>query len=266
MDFDSYTVALLLARDDPPVLSDRKSESVQDAHLAHLADLHLSGDLLVAGAIPGPPEQRLRGLSLMRGTVDQTSALTNHDPGAVAGLWDHELHTWLVPRGLLSFTPGRLPRTMAEATGGLPPTPTVGRTVGLSLETYIRTTTDDLWHALTAPDVVPQWRFGMSFETDWSVGAPLRSHAPDGAGVVTASHVGRTLAYRWTSTDPGLNGGQASEVRFELSIVGETTRLIAQHTGLQDGSSFLQVVTGGWPMMLASLKSLLETGSALRLH
>ena len=61
-----------------------------------------------------------------------------------------------------------------------------------------------------------------------------------------------------------VNGGRASRVRFELSSLADTTRLRVRHDGLQEGSSFLAVVTEGWPMMLASLKSLLETGSALQ--
>jgi hypothetical protein len=61
-----------------------------------------------------------------------------------------------------------------------------------------------------------------------------------------------------------VNGGRASRVRFELSSLADTTRLRVRHDGLQEGSSFLAVFTEGWPMMLASLKSLLETGSALQ--
>ena len=264
MDFDAFTVALLLTGDHPPTLSPSELDAVQDAHMAHLADLHASGDLLVAGPVPGPPEQPLRGLSVLRGGVEEARELADRDPGVGAGVWRHELHTWLVPSGVIAFTPGRLPRSMAEAmASGSPPSAPVPA-VTLTFDTYLRASPDAVWQALTAPELVPQWRFGMSFQTSWSPGATLESTSPDGAGVVVESDHRHVLAYDWAAADPSVDGGRGSRVRFELARLAGTTRLRVRHDGLQDGSSFLAVVTEGWPMMLASLKSLLETGAPLQ--
>jgi uncharacterized protein YndB with AHSA1/START domain/uncharacterized protein YciI len=263
MDFDAFTIGLLLTGDNPPALSQSELDSVQDAHLAHLAGLHASGDLFVAGPVPGPPEQPLRGLSVLRGGVDEAGALANRDPGVGAGVWRHEHYTWLVPRGVMAFTPGRLPRSMVEAAEGAVPPSGGAATVALAFDSYVRASTASVWQALTAPELVPQWRFGMSFQTSWSPGSPLASTSPDGSGVVVESDPRHVLAYDWTADDPSVNGGRASTVRFELGSLADTTRLRVRHDGLLEGSSFLAVVTEGWPMMLASLKSLLETGSGL---
>lgn len=263
MDFDVFTIALLVSSETPPALLSAEEDLLQDAHMAHLAELHGSGHLLAAGPVLGTPNRRLRGLSVLRGGVDESRGLVDRDPGVRAGVWHHELHSWMVPRGVVAFTPGRLPRSMAEAAGSTPASSGV-TPVSVSFVCYVRAPAADVWQALTEPGLVSQWRFGMRFQTSWSPGARLRSAAPDGEGVVVESEPGQLLVYDWTADDPSMNAGFPSRVRFALDSVGETTRMGVRHDGLQAGSRFHEVVSEGWPMMLASLKSLLETGSALR--
>ena len=52
-------------------------------------------------------------------------------------------------------------------------------------------------------------------------------------------------------------------VRFDLLAMGQVTRLTVNHRGLDPGGSMLTVLTPGWPMILSSLKSLVETGEPL---
>jgi hypothetical protein len=59
------------------------------------------------------------------------------------------------------------------------------------------------------------------------------------------------------------NGGHPSVVSFELTAMGEVTRLRLVHSHLTPGGSYLKVVAPGWPMLLSSLKSLVETGEPL---
>jgi uncharacterized protein YndB with AHSA1/START domain len=135
----------------------------------------------------------------------------------------------------------------------------------LSFEVYLRAVPDAVWHALTDPQAVPRWRFGMTIQTDWQPGSALTTVAPDGHGTVKESVPGQRLVYEWTQSAPAdANGGHSSTVTFQLAPVGDQiTRLTAVHDDLEPDSMFLKVVTGGWPMMLSSLKSLVETGEAL---
>ena len=60
-----------------------------------------------------------------------------------------------------------------------------------------------------------------------------------------------------------INGGCASVVRFDLVAMGQVTRLTVNHRGLDPGGSLLKVIRPGWPMILSSLKSMVETGEPL---
>ena len=63
----------------------------------------------------------------------------------------------------------------------------------------------------------------------------------------------------------GMSSGPAGEEdpRFDLVAMGQVTRLTVNHRGLDPGGSLLTAVTPGWPMILSSLKSLVETGEPL---
>jgi len=115
MQFDRYTIALVFLRPDAPKLSEEEADALQDAHMAHLADLHDAGHLLVAGPVLGPPERELRGFSILRVDPERALELKQQDPGVRAGRFRIEVHPWTMPAGLISFAQGHLPRSMAEA-------------------------------------------------------------------------------------------------------------------------------------------------------
>jgi uncharacterized protein YciI len=116
MEFDSYTIALLLQRSDAPALSAEDEAALQDAHMSHLADLHRAGYLLAAGPVLGHPNRELRGFSILRVDPDRARELKEQDPAVRAGRYRVEIYTWMLPAGLMTFSPGRLPSSMAEAT------------------------------------------------------------------------------------------------------------------------------------------------------
>ena len=95
--------------------------------------------------------------------------------------------------------------------------------------------------ALADPALVPGWLAGMS-------SGPAGEEDP------------RRLTCEWLLADYlEINGGCASVVRFDLVAMGQVTRLTVNHRGLDPGGSLLTVITPGWPMILSSLKSLVET-------
>jgi uncharacterized protein YciI len=115
MRLDRYTISLLLRGPEPPLLDEAAASNLQDDHMAHLADLYESGELLAAGPVIGPPDQRIRGLSILRVDPVAARALEQRDPALRAGLYVVETYPWLVPAGTISFPPdGRLPRSMAD--------------------------------------------------------------------------------------------------------------------------------------------------------
>jgi uncharacterized protein YciI len=117
MEFDHFTVALLLLRPDAPELDEGAATALQDDHLAHLAEMHDAGQLLAAGPVPGPPDQELRGVSIFTVGVDEARRLAERDPAVRAGRFQVDLYPWMVPAGAISFSATRFPRSTAEARG-----------------------------------------------------------------------------------------------------------------------------------------------------
>jgi uncharacterized protein YciI len=115
MDFDRLTVALLVLRDDAPVLDSEAEAALQDAHMAYLAQLHADGHLVAAGPLLGGVEEPLRGLSLLRVDPERARELTEADPAVRAGRFRVKILPWMVPAGAVSFAPAHFPRSMAEA-------------------------------------------------------------------------------------------------------------------------------------------------------
>lgn len=111
MRFDRYTVALLVTG-PAPELPDAEAVRMQEAHMGHLADLHEAGRLLAAGPVDGAG---VRGLSILNVPPEQALELKRADPAVQAGVFDVRVMTWRVPAGLVAFTPGRIPRSIAEA-------------------------------------------------------------------------------------------------------------------------------------------------------
>ena len=87
MEFDRFTVALLIRRDDAPELDEGAGNALQDAHMAHLANLHQAGRLLAAGPLLGEPGRAFRGLSILAADPDQARVLTEQDPAVRAGMF-----------------------------------------------------------------------------------------------------------------------------------------------------------------------------------
>jgi uncharacterized protein len=113
MEFDRYTVVLLLTPAEPPRLSAEERDRLQDAHLAHLADLHDRGVLLAAGPVGDPTDQQrtFRGLSILRCEPDEALRLKAEDPAVRAGVFELVAMPWMLPAGAMHFTPTTFPRS-----------------------------------------------------------------------------------------------------------------------------------------------------------
>jgi uncharacterized protein YciI len=114
VEFDGYSIVLLTLRSDAPQLDDEASAALQDAHMAHLADLHEAGHLLAAGPLA---DDEYRGLSIFKVDPDQARELSERDPAVRAGRLAIKVIPWTLPAGAMTFLSARFPRSMAEARG-----------------------------------------------------------------------------------------------------------------------------------------------------
>ena len=134
--------------------------------------------------------------------------------------------------------------------------------------TYIRTTPEQLWAALTTPDFMKRYWFGMNIETDWKVGAPWKLIFPDGriadAGEVVEIEKPKRLVLRWRNEFRSeLREEGYARCEMEIEQAGGVVRLTITHEINRPGSKLIDGVSVGWPKILSSLKTLLESGSAL---
>ncbi len=134
--------------------------------------------------------------------------------------------------------------------------------------TYIRTTPAKLWDALTKPEFQRSYWFGMTHESDWKPGSPWKMVFADGriadTGEVIESDRPRRLVLRWRNEFlPELKAEGFSRATFEIERAGELAKLTVVHEMEGDRTKFIEKVSNGWPKILSSLKSLLETGEAL---
>lgn len=127
--------------------------------------------------------------------------------------------------------------------------------------TYIETTAEKLWEALTSSQFTKQYWDEGTLESEWKVGSPITQTGKHGSmsGVVLEYEPHRRLSYTFQS--PGLKQPHPSRVVFEIEQVGPTAKLTITHDDL--GIDGLNAISRGWPAILSSLKSLLEGGKPL---
>jgi uncharacterized protein YndB with AHSA1/START domain len=136
--------------------------------------------------------------------------------------------------------------------------------------TYIRTTPEKLWSALTDVEFIQQYWFGNRCESQWTVGSSWKNIYPDGritdSGEIIEAEPPRRLVIRWQHQDrPELKAEGDSYCTIELEPFGAAIKLSITHTIERDPSKLITAVSGGWPKVISNLKSLLESGTiALR--
>jgi len=132
--------------------------------------------------------------------------------------------------------------------------------------TYIETSAEKLWQALTDGDFTERYWFGHRVTSEWKAGSPYqfkRQDTPSIEGKVLVVDPMRQLSYSWDSCSPEAQRERTSRVTFDLEPRGKIVKLTVTHDELDERGVTLRNISGGWPMVLASLKSLLETGHAL---
>jgi uncharacterized protein YndB with AHSA1/START domain/DNA-binding transcriptional ArsR family regulator len=134
-------------------------------------------------------------------------------------------------------------------------------------EIYIKTTPDELWDAITDPDIRAKYSFGARQTSDWTPGSSYEMSSPGAPGplgegenleVDPPRRLVQTMRALW-SDDVKAEG--TSRITWEIEPVGDSCRLTVTHDQLREGAN--NELYGGWPMILSGLKTWLETGELL---
>jgi uncharacterized protein YndB with AHSA1/START domain len=134
--------------------------------------------------------------------------------------------------------------------------------------TYIGTTPEKLWAALTDAEFSRQYWFGCSAQSEWTKGSPWKLVSENGetldAGEIVEADPPRRLVIRWRQAKkPELAAEGDSLCAMEIEQSGSAVKLSITHTIEREPSKFIEAVSGGWPKVISNLKSLLETGAAV---
>jgi uncharacterized protein YndB with AHSA1/START domain len=156
----------------------------------------------------------------------------------------------LIPRG--SNVEGR--RSMARST--------------FDYVTYIRTTSEELWSALTRTEAIERYHMGYTVESEWTVGSTWRNKSADGSlsdsGEIVESDPPRHLVIKWRNEGhPTFKDEGYSRCLYDIEPVGKFVKLSITHSMERPDSKFIEAVSAAWPLLLSNLKSFLETGEPL---
>lgn len=149
--------------------------------------------------------------------------------------------------------------------------------------TYIKTTPEKLYRALTEPEFIAQYFEGTGPSSDWKPGSPITwkieadGESHDWGQRVLEAEPGKRLSYTWHNYEPEmakyypewtgerlaeLRAEPVSKVTFDIEPAGDGVKLTVVHDGFASETEMLKSLRQGWPGILSNLKSVLETGSA----
>ena len=132
--------------------------------------------------------------------------------------------------------------------------------------TYIRSTPKKVWDAITQPKFARQYWGGLALVSDWKKGSTWDMATADETpeiyttGKVLEATPPKRLVMSWIDPE---NRKDVSRVTYEIATVKDAVCLTMTHDRFKAGSTMPGRVNGGWPRVLSSLKSFLETGKGL---
>ncbi|MBI3491898.1 MAG: SRPBCC family protein [Acidobacteria bacterium] len=135
--------------------------------------------------------------------------------------------------------------------------------------TYISSTPENVFNALTDPEMTKQYWVRHRNASDWKPGSEWRHEDYDDpslvdiVGTVVERTPPKTLVITWAFPADKGNAAKTSRVRFDVEPWRSVVRLTVTHDELEPGGPMLKGVSSGWPLILSSLKTLLESGRPL---
>lgn len=135
--------------------------------------------------------------------------------------------------------------------------------------TFIQTTPEKLWDALTLPAFTRQYWASTYQESDWVKGSSWKMFDPNGrladGGEILEIDRPRKLVVSWRNEFvEALKAEGFTRATFEIEPMKDECKLTVTHESDVPDSKMIEAVSGGWPAILSSLKTLLETGASLK--
>jgi len=132
---------------------------------------------------------------------------------------------------------------------------------------YIAAAPEQVWDALTRPELTRQF-WQHENVSDWKLGSVWEHREPNGGparmtGLVIKHEPPRHLLLTWADPRDAANLSAHSRVMIDLDPIAGLTKLTLLHDQLVPSSAMSRDIEDGWPRVLSSLKSFLETGHAL---
>lgn len=134
---------------------------------------------------------------------------------------------------------------------------------------YINASPEKVWDALTNADITQQYWFNRRNESDWKPGSAWQHVRADGSakvdcvGKVVESNPPHKLVVSWANPADASNPVNVSRVTYEIKTHQDATCLTVRHDELEQGSKMHEGISNGWPCVLSSLKTYLETGKVM---
>jgi uncharacterized protein YndB with AHSA1/START domain len=124
-----------------------------------------------------------------------------------------------------------------------------------------------LWEALTSSEFSRRYWFGTELKSDWKVGSPLAlvmNGTTTDEGEILEADRPRRLSYSFKHvTNDEMRKERPTKVIFNIEPHGKLVKLTLTHEGFAEGSRLLDGISKGWPAIMSSLKTLLETGNTM---
>ena len=133
---------------------------------------------------------------------------------------------------------------------------------------YIASTPEKVFEALTDGDMSVHYWHGSRIVSDWKIGSSFLLKLERGdkeiIGTVAEYDPPRQLVYTFHPQFGGTDKEPPSRVAFEIEPQKDQVKLTMVHDGFEAGSQVFEAISRGWPLILSSLKSFLETGKVFR--
>lgn len=135
--------------------------------------------------------------------------------------------------------------------------------------TYISSTPEKVWNALVDGEMTKKYWWHHRNVSDWKAGSAWEHQdyadpsRVDIVGKVLESEPPQRLVLTWADPAEAEDEAKTSQVTFEIESAMEAVRLTVIHEELEPDSGMLRGITFGWPTVLSSLKTLLETGQPM---
>lgn len=132
-------------------------------------------------------------------------------------------------------------------------------------QVYIRCTPERLWETITTPKLSRQF-FSERFGPDFHQGADYTLASDDEIyvqGTILEVDPPRRLVMTWDERHESMIDDPVTRVTWEIEPDGDICKLTLTHDDFESETETFRSVGGGWPKVLSSLKSLIETGEGL---